>query len=50
MSDNLMDSVAPHLAAPVTRHAGGTAADSGAGADLAIPLIVLVPFADDSDS
>jgi hypothetical protein len=50
MSDNLMDSVAPGLAVPVTRQVGGTAADSGAGAGLCIPFIPAAPFADDDDS
>ncbi|WP_158566942.1 hypothetical protein [Actinomadura craniellae] len=49
MSDNLIETVAPHLAPPITRQPGGTAADSGEGADLAMMCVMPMMFAGDDD-
>jgi hypothetical protein len=49
MSENLIDSVSPHLSPPVTRQVSGTAADSGAGADLAMMCVMPMMFAGDDD-
>lgn len=49
MSENLIESVSPYLSPPVTRGRGGAAADSGEGADLAIPLAFPLPAAGDDD-
>jgi hypothetical protein len=37
MSENLIQSVAPHLAPPVTRESAHSASDTGGGAELATP-------------
>lgn len=48
MSENLIESVAPHLAAPVTREPVQTATESDGGTELSngfVPPLIL--FADD---
>jgi hypothetical protein len=46
VSENLMDSIAPQLAPPVSREPIGSAAESNEGADLMIPHFIGF-FADD---
>lgn len=40
MSENLMDSIAPQLAPPVSREPIGSAAESNEGAGLMMPLMI----------
>jgi hypothetical protein len=50
MSENLMDSVAPQLAAPVTRDRIRSAAEAGGDVEASIITIsgITISFADDS--
>ncbi|MGI9098428.1 MAG: anacyclamide/piricyclamide family prenylated cyclic peptide [Solirubrobacteraceae bacterium] len=48
MSENLIESVAPQLAAPVTREPVSRASEADGGTDVALPMVLAVPcFADD---
>jgi len=47
MSENLIESVAPQLAAPVTREPVSRASEADGGTTVAILAFLLAPFADD---
>lgn len=48
MSENLIESVAPQLAPPVTREPVRMASEADGGTDPALPMVPCVPcFADD---
>jgi hypothetical protein len=47
MSENLIDSVAPQLAAPVTREPVQAASESDGEATLSMPMMMMCVFADD---
>jgi hypothetical protein len=51
MSENLIDSVAPQLSAPVTRQPGGTTSSSSEGVDQSVisVLSITIAFAADDD-
>lgn len=49
MSENLMETVTPHISPPVTRQPCGTQADSGEGADVAMMCVMPMMFAGDDD-
>jgi hypothetical protein len=49
MSENLMETVAPHLSPPVTRESSGTQSDSGEGADVSMLFAMPMMFAGDED-
>jgi hypothetical protein len=47
MSENLIESVAPQLAAPVTREPVRSASEADGGTEVAILAIAMMLFADD---
>lgn len=49
MSDNLIESVAPQLAAPVTREPIRSASETGGGTEVAVGIVApaFIVFADD---
>jgi hypothetical protein len=49
MSDNLIDSVAPQLAAPVTREPVRAASESDGETAVAMPMMMMCIFAADDD-